>query len=61
MERILDFGCPAEFNWEEPAENKMAALRRGNSPTIAANMPVVDKTLPKEVNHSHLAVYSPAK
>ena len=43
MRRILDVGCPAKFNWEEPAENKEAFIRRGNNPSVEKNKPVVNK------------------
>ena len=57
MKRILEFGCPAEFNWDEPAENKMIFLRRGNHPSIKTHMPIVTKTLNKEERNSHVVPF----
>jgi len=57
IERILDFGCPANFNWEEPEENKAIFLRRGNHPSIKAHMPIVTKTLNKEERNSHVVPF----
>ena len=48
MRRILTLGCPAELNWEEPAENKEIFLERGNNPSVDKNKPVVTSTLNKE-------------
>ena len=58
IERILTKGCPAEFNWEEPAENKEAFIRRGNNPTVTAHCPHVLKTLNKEERNSHVMCFS---
>jgi len=56
-ERILDFGCPANFNWEEPEENKAIFLRQGNHPSIKAYVPIVTKTLNKEERNSHVVPF----
>ena len=34
IRRILETGCPFEFNWEQTTENKEIFLRRGNSPRL---------------------------
>ena len=52
--RILDLQTPAEFNWEEPANNKAAFLRKGNSPSLDRHPDVVTKTLNKEERNHHL-------
>jgi len=57
MNRILTFGCPAEFNWEEPAENKETFLRRGNHKTIDENPEVVESSVVKEVKNSHVTPF----
>ena len=57
IRRILETGCPFEFNWEQTTENKEIFVRRGNSPSIAANWPSVLKTLAKEVRNKHLMVF----
>ena len=54
MRRILDHRCPAEFNWEEPAENKEAFIRRGNTPSAKKNMDVVRKTMNNKERKSHV-------
>ena len=54
MRRILDHGCPAEFNWEEPAENKEVFIRRGNNPSVKKNMDVVHKTMNDKERKSHV-------
>ena len=57
IRRILETGCPFEFNWEQTTENKEIFVRRGNSPSIAANWKSVLKTLAKEVRNKHLMVF----
>ena len=52
--RILGRGCPATFNWEEPAANKAVFIRRGNHPAVKNNWPVVNKNLNKEEIHNHV-------
>ena len=52
--RILKFGCPAKFNWEESAANKEAFILRGNNPTAKANKEMVQKTLNKEERNNHI-------
>ena len=54
IERILNLQTPAEFSWEEPAQNKMDFLKRGNSPSFNAHPEVVDKALNKEERNHHL-------
>jgi len=54
MQRILVQGAPANFNWEEPAENKLASLNRGNNPLVAKHPETLVKTLAKEVRNSNL-------
>ena len=57
IKRILTTGCPFEFNWEQTNENKEIFIRRGNSPSIAANWTSVLKALVKEVRNKHLMVF----
>lgn len=54
MQRILTVGCPAEFNWEEPAANKEVFVRRAASAPLARHMAIVDKALNKEERNSHI-------
>lgn len=54
IRRIINRGVPAEFNWEEPAENKAKFIRRGNSATLKSNMQLVLKTLNKEERNHHI-------
>jgi len=54
MRRILQYGCPANFNWEESDANKEAMLRNGNDRSMAQNMPVVAKTTNSEEAASHV-------
>ena len=53
----LTRGCPAEFNWEEPAENKEAFIRRGNAPDVTLDNPDVMKTMNKEKRNSHVMCF----
>ena len=57
MNRILTFGCPAEFNWEEPTKNKEIFLRCGNHKTINKNPEVVQDSVVKEVKNSHVTPF----
>ena len=54
MSRVLTQGCPAQLNWFEPHANKESFVRRGNHPAVRQHKQIVDKTLAKEVRHSHL-------
>ena len=54
MDRILVRGAPAHFNWEEPAKNKAAFIRRGNSLSLLQHPEALQKTLVKEVCNCHL-------
>ncbi|KAL7525949.1 hypothetical protein ACHAWF_001576 [Thalassiosira exigua] len=57
MRRILTKGCPAKFNWEEPAKNKQAFLERGNNPSVAKYQQETDKTMNKEEHNSHVMAF----
>ena len=57
MRRILDHGCPVEFNWEEPAENKEAFIYRGNNPSVKKNMDVVRKAMNNKKRKSHVTPF----
>ena len=57
MKRILTRGCPAYFNWEEPAENKEAFLSRGNNPSIEMYPDIVEKTTNKEDRNGHVITF----
>jgi hypothetical protein len=54
MKRILLEGCPAEFMFTEPLDNKLVMLKRGNSKTFEANPDLVRKAMNKEDRYSHL-------
>ena len=57
INRILILGCPAEFNWEEPAENKEFFNCRGNNPSVDKNIKIVEKTLNKEERNNHVVPF----
>ncbi len=54
MRRILLDGCPAEFMFTEPLDNKLAMLKHGNSKTFKANPDLIKKAMNKEDCYSHL-------
>jgi hypothetical protein len=54
MRRILLDGCPAEFMFTEPLDNKLAMLKRGNSKTFKANPNLIKKAMNKEEGYSQL-------
>ena len=54
IERILKEGCPADFDYEESHENKMAFIERGNQSTVARHRKEVNATLNKEERNSHV-------
>ena len=41
IHHIPTLGCPAEFNWEEPAEKKEIFICRGKNPSLDKNMEIV--------------------
>jgi hypothetical protein len=43
IHRIIDSGCPAEFNWEEPVKNKEVFICRGNNPSVGKNVEIVKR------------------
>ena len=53
MKRILERGCPAKFNWEEPDRNKESFIQRGNHSSVKEHSEVVWTTLNKEERNSH--------
>jgi len=54
IHRILTQGCPAEFLLDEPIENKMMSLARGNQKSFDEYPEIVQKTMNKEDKYSHL-------
>jgi hypothetical protein len=48
MRWILLDGCPAEFIFTEPLDNKLAMLKHGNSKTFKANPDLIKKAMNKE-------------
>ncbi len=54
MKQILLDGCPAEFMFTEPLDNKLEMLKRGNSKTFEANPDLIKKAMNKEDWYSHL-------
>ncbi len=54
MRRFLFDGCPAEFMFIEPLDNKLAMLKRGNLKTFKANPDLIKKAMNKEDHSSHL-------
>ena len=54
MERILLQGCPYELQFDEPLDNKLEMIRRGNSRSFKDNIHLVLKTMNKEDRYSHL-------
>ena len=57
MRRILDSGCPANCNWEEPAENKELFIHRGNNPSVDKNAEIVQKTMTDKERKSHVLTF----
>ena len=60
IRRILDpsQGCPAEFNWEEPAENKEAFIRQGNHPSVQQFWSLCVRTIVNEHQNNHVMIFS---
>jgi hypothetical protein len=54
MKWILLDGCPAEFMFTEPLDNKLAMLKRGNLKTFKANPDLIKKAMNKEDCYSPL-------
>jgi hypothetical protein len=54
MRRILLDGCPAEFMFTEPLDNKLAMLKHENSKTFKANPDLIKKAMNKKDRYSHL-------
>jgi hypothetical protein len=54
MRWILLDGCPAEFMFTEPLDNKLAMLKLGNLKTFKANPDLIKKATNKEDRYSHL-------
>ena len=54
MRRILDSGCPTDFNWEEPTENKEVFICRGNNPSVHKSVKIVKKTMNDKERKSHV-------
>jgi len=54
MRRLLTRGAPANFNWEEPAANKLNFTRCGNSSSLIQHPVALKKALVKEVRNSNL-------
>ena len=47
IKRILTDGCPADFDFKEPHDNKMLLLERGNEPSIDMHIDAVNEMLNK--------------
>ena len=45
LHRVLTTGCPANFDWKEPASNKRRAIAIGNLPSVSQHEEVVQKTV----------------
>ena len=58
LRSVLTIGCPAEFNWHEPVENKVRFISRGNLPAVNQHFEVAQKTVIKEVRHNHLIPFA---
>ena len=54
LHRVLTTGCPANFNWNEPASNKRRAIAIGNLPSVSQYEEIAQATVTKEVRNSHL-------
>ena len=54
MKRILLEGCPYELQFDEPLDNKLEMIRRGNSRSFKDNIDLVLKTMNKEDRYSHV-------
>lgn len=58
LQRVLTLGCPAEFDWHEPVENKNRFILRENLPNVNQYAEVAQKTVTKEVRNSHLIPFA---
>lgn len=58
LRSVLTVGCPAEFNWNEPIDNKTRFIKRGNLPAVNQHFEVAQKTVVKEVRNSHLIPFA---
>ena len=58
LQRVLTLGCPAEFDWHEPVENKNRFIVRENLPNVNQYAEVAQKTVTKEVRNSHLIPFA---
>ena len=54
IKRILTDGCPAEFDFKEPHDNKMLLLERGNEPSIDMHIGAVNEMLNEEERNNHV-------
>lgn len=59
IQRILDVGALAKFNWEKPAQNKATFLQRSNHPFVSKYPETISKTVNKE-EHNHQLVPLPS-
>jgi hypothetical protein len=59
IKRILLDGCPAQFTFEEPSNNKLEFISYGNSKSFVENPQLVQKTMNKEDWYSHLVPMDP--
>jgi hypothetical protein len=54
VKRILTKGCPSKLMFDEPRENKLKMIKRGNQKTVLENPELVNKIINKEDRYSHL-------
>ena len=59
IKQILTDGCLAQLTFEEPSNNKLEFIPRGNSKNSIANPKLVRKTMIKEDRYSHLVLMDP--
>ena len=56
--RVMTVGAPAHFNYECTRENALLHLRQGNHPSIALNLPKVQKAMNKMEQHSFVIPFN---
>ncbi len=57
--RILLNGCPAQLTFEEPLNNKLEVISRGNLKSFVENPQLVHMTMSKEDHYSHWVPMDP--
>jgi hypothetical protein len=54
IHQIITQGCPSQLDFDENTMNKLAVIKKGNQQTFEEHPEVVEKTMNKEENNSHV-------